>query len=56
MKEMLTDSMYFGVAISLTAYALGLFFEEKIELGISKSAFDFYYHCDQCSYAIGCGL
>lgn len=34
MKEMFSESLYFGVAISLTGYAVGLFLKKKLKWGI----------------------
>ena len=34
MKEMLSDSLYFGVALSLTGYAIGLFLKKKLKWDI----------------------
>ena len=33
MKEFLSDSVFFGVAISILAYELGVVFKEKIKAG-----------------------
>lgn len=34
MKEILSDSLYFGVALSLAGYAVGLFLKKKLKWGI----------------------
>ena len=40
MKEFLSDSVFFGVAISILAYELGVFLKKKIKTGSIQSTSD----------------
>ena len=54
MKEFFSESLYFGLTISIGAYGLGLLARKKIEMGVFESI----AVSDRCSYCctqcIGC--
>ena len=50
MLDFLTNSLFFGVAVSLAAYEVGSTFKEKIQISAFKPTFNKHYsgHCHSC--------